>query len=128
MGISERVDRRAFLVRAPLGAVGVGAFLLSACQAAPSIPAAPTTTSPGASTTGQPTSAASAAAQPTAAAPTAAGYPVSLVDTFSPKPDLPSTGQWIDNAYVNYPPNPQKAVNETPGRGGSMSYFTQAVY
>ena len=31
------------------------------------------------------------------------GFPVSVPDTLSPKPDLPSTGEWIDNAYVNYP-------------------------
>jgi putative aldouronate transport system substrate-binding protein len=124
---SHRVDRRAFLRIAPLGAAGVGAFLLGACQPAPTSTAPVPTTAPAAA--GPTTPAGSGAtAQPTAGAPTAAGYPVTLADTLSPKPDLPSTGHWIDNAYLNYPSNPPRSSTEAPGRGGSMTYFTQAVY
>ena len=98
-------DRRALLKNTPLGMAGLGLALATACQAAPSAqaPAAAATPSPG-------------------------GYPTTVPDTLSPKPDLPSTGQWIDNAYSNYPPNPAKSVSETPGRGGTLTYFTQAVY
>jgi putative aldouronate transport system substrate-binding protein len=112
-GASGAFDRRAFLRFAPLGAAGLGMFLVNACQPAPA--ASPTTTAgPGAT-----------ASKPAAAA---SGYPVSVPDTFAPKPDLPSTGNWIDNAYVNYPANPAKWSTESPGRGGSMTYFNQAVY
>src|SRR5579884_824121 len=105
-GLSRTRDRRAVLRLAPVGAAGVGVLLLSACQPAPT-PAA--------------TAAPASAASPR-------GYPTSVPDTLSPKPDLPSTGQWIDNAYLNYPANPTKSATEAPGRGGSMTYFNQAVY
>jgi len=129
MAASDRVDRRAFLRLVPLGGVGLGTCLLGACQPAPTAPSP--TSAPAGSQSTSPSGesrASNSAVQPTAAAPTAAGYPVSLLDTFSPKPDLPSTGTWIDSAYLNYPPNPPKSSTEAPGRGGSMTYFTQAVY
>ena len=115
-GASGAFDRRAFLRFAPLGAAGLGMFLLNACQPPPA----------GSSTTAPPAAAPGASAPKPAAA--AGGYPVTVPDTFAPKPDLPSTGNWIDNAYVNYPANPAKWSTESPGRGGSMTYFNQAVY
>lgn len=108
---STTLGRRAFLSLAPIGAAGIGVFLLSACQ--PTAPQSP---------------AARSATPSTAGAGAASGYPISVPDTFSPKPDLPSTGQWIDNAYTNYPANPARASTEAPGRGGTLSYFNQAVY
>lgn len=122
-------DRRAFLRLAPLGAAGLGVLLAAACQPAPA--AAPGVTSVPAAAPGttsvRPT--AGSAPKPTAGATAPpSGYPVSVPDTFSPKPDLPSTGNWIDNAYLNYPTNPVKSALEAPGRGGSLSYFNQAVY
>src|SRR5438876_5588296 len=61
MASFDRVDRRAFLRLAPVGAAGVDAFLLAACQPAPN--ATPPTAAPASA---QPTAvaAASAAAQP----------------------------------------------------------------
>jgi hypothetical protein len=110
------LDRRAFLRVAPLTAAGLGLVLLNACQPAPtSSPSGATPVSKSA-TTG------------TRADPAASGYPVSVPDTLSPKPDLPSTGTWIDNAYNNYPANPTASATEAPARGGSMTYFNQAVY
>ncbi|MBV9581932.1 MAG: hypothetical protein JO057_25405 [Chloroflexi bacterium] len=126
--MGRELDRRALLRLAALGTGGAVAFL-AACQPAASgapsgaATAAPITPSgaPSGSATAAPTAASNAAAAPS-------GYPVSVPDTFLPKPDLPSTGQWIDNAYANYPANPAKSATETPGRGGSLTYFTQAVY
>jgi putative aldouronate transport system substrate-binding protein len=124
-GSSGAVDRRTFLRFAPLGAAGLGMFLVNACQPAPS--ASPTLAPAGAApnpAAGAP-AAASAPSKPGAAP---SGYPVSVPDTLSPKPDLPSPGNWIDNAYLNYPANPARSATESPGRGGSMIYFNQAVY
>jgi putative aldouronate transport system substrate-binding protein len=124
-GSSGAVDRRTFLRFAPLGAAGLGMFLVNACEHAPS--ASPTLAPAGAApnpAAGAP-AAASAPSKPGAAP---SGYPVSVPDTLSPKPDLPSPGNWIDNAYLNYPANPARSATESPGRGGSMIYFNQAVY
>ncbi|GAC1317694.1 MAG: extracellular solute-binding protein [Chloroflexota bacterium] len=133
------LGRRAFLTLAPIGAAGMGVFLLGACQPAPATPAGPTAgIAPGAASANPaPTSAPGPAptvasvARPAATSAGAAvpnGYPVSVPDTFSPKPDLPSTGTWIDNAYNNYPANPARWSTEMPGRGGTLTYFNQAVY
>jgi len=100
--------RRRFLQHGLLGAAGASAFLLSACQV--SVPRV----------SGGATSVPAGDATP--------GLPVSVPDTLSPKPDLPSTGQWIDNAYVNYPAHPAKSATEAPGKGGTLTYFNQAVY
>jgi putative aldouronate transport system substrate-binding protein len=41
------------------------------------------------------------------------------------KPDLPSSADGlIDAAFVNYPANPPKTVQDTPGRGGQVSVTT----
>jgi putative aldouronate transport system substrate-binding protein len=100
--------RRTFLQQSLLGAAGAGTFLLSACQQ--SVPRV----------SGGATSVPTGDAAP--------GFPVSVPDTPSPKPDLPSTGNWIDNAYVNYPAHPAKSATEAPGKGGTLTYFNQAVY
>jgi putative aldouronate transport system substrate-binding protein len=105
--MSATFDRRALLKNTSFGMAGFGLLLASACQSAPAAPAPAATAAP-------------------ATGP--GGYPTTVPDTLSPRPDLPSTGQWIDNAYNNYPANPAKSASEAPGRGGTLTYFTQAVY
>ena len=62
-------------------------------------------------------------------APTAAlNRPVQLPNRFpvqGVKPDLPASSDGlIDAAFVNYPANPPKTVQETPGRGGEVTVTT----
>src|SRR5207237_3442678 len=75
-----------------------------------------------------------AAAPPTAAAPakpaatTGVSRTVQLPNRFpltGIKPDLPASADGlIDAAFVNYPADPQKTVQDTPGRGGEVNVVT----
>jgi putative aldouronate transport system substrate-binding protein len=88
------------------------AMLAAACApAAPPPPAAAPTT-------------AAAVAPTTAPAAAAVKLP-----TYAPltaiKPDLPASSDGnVDPAFINYPANPIKAVQNTPGKGGEMSAVT----
>ena len=134
-----RISRRVFL-RFGVGAVttfgGVG--LLSACAPASSAPPPPTQPAPPQATTAAAASTAPAvsAAQPTAPpaptvapaaaappTPTAAARAAVKLPTYVPlagiRPDLPpSADGLVDAGFVNYPANPIKTVQDTPGRGG----------
>ena len=97
--------------RLPAAAQTAGA---AATTALPSATAAPTT--------------ATAAAPSGGANPTqAAGF--QLLPTYVPqtgiKPDLPASADgMVDPAFLSYPANPIKAVQDTPGRGGEISAVT----
>lgn len=132
------ISRRAFL-RYSAGAIALGGVgMLGAC--------APNRTPP------QPTTAAAAGAAPTAAPVTAAQPTVPPAPTVVPAtvaptpatgaargaaqlptyvplpgitPDLPASADGlVDAGFVNYPANPIKTVQDTPGRGGEISAIT----
>ena len=146
-----RLDRRRFVRLAAAGVAMGSIALLQACApgstpptAAPTPPPAkPTTAPPAAPTTApaaaaaKPTTAAAAAAPTTApaVAPTpaintsgSASRTVQLPNRFEVqgiKPDLPSSENGlIDAAFINYPQNPVKSVQDTPGRGGEVNVTT----
>ncbi|MBV9601444.1 MAG: hypothetical protein JOZ87_31935 [Chloroflexi bacterium] len=142
------INRRTF-VRMSGGTLVFGvAALLEACsspQAAPTAaPAAGPTTAPAptpptaaATAPPKPTVVSAAATQPAAAAgqttpsvPGLVGTPKGLqlptrVPISGPAPDLPGSADGlIDPGYVNYPANPFKSVQETPGSGGDVTVAT----
>src|SRR5262245_38698465 len=137
------MNRRTFL-RIATGAGLVGtAGLASACTASPPPAAtqAPATQPPAAAPapTAAPTSAPTTApAAPTTATQAPAVAPTAVkpaqtggvpLPTYAPvtgiKPDLPgSPDGMVDPAFLNYPANPVKTVQDTPGRGGDVSAVT----
>jgi putative aldouronate transport system substrate-binding protein len=46
----------------------------------------------------------------------------------APKADLPSTGPGIDDAWINFPKQAFKSVQETPGRGGDVSVVSGSAW
>jgi putative aldouronate transport system substrate-binding protein len=44
------------------------------------------------------------------------------------RPDLPSTGPNISDAYASYPKDPPKVNRDTPGRGGEVTTHVGAYY
>src|SRR5215203_231569 len=137
--------RRAFLT--VLGAGAVAALgLLAACTApAPAAPtAAPTAAPKPAAPTTAPAATQAPAAQPTvapaapAAAPTpaaAAGarpnplFPTYMPVTGGPKPDFPALGPLYEEAFVNYPSEPVKALpSEAPALGGIVMTIAPGLY
>lgn len=44
------------------------------------------------------------------------------------KPDLPSTGQGIDDAWINFPKQTFKSVQEAPGRGGEINIVSGSAW
>jgi len=135
-GSPERpVSRRRFLRVSAAGAL-VGAaglpLLLNACAPAQA-PVAPAGAQPTAAPSGGAAAGPTpAAAQPTTAAkPAAAGqaaskagggpYPTFIPFSGGPKPDYHSDDPRFDDGFDNYPPNPFKAVNETPGTGKDVN-------
>src|SRR5215471_5925802 len=130
------MNRRAFLrIATGAGLVGTAA-LASACTASPPPAAtqAPATQPPAAAPTAAPTTAPAApttATQAPAVAPTAVRSTQTGVQlpTYAPltgiKPDLPASPDgMVDPAFLNYPANPVKTVQDTPGRGGEVSAVT----
>jgi putative aldouronate transport system substrate-binding protein len=132
-----RIRRRVFL-RLGTGAVALGGVsLLTACGAGnvpsqatqPAPPPAPTVTVGG-------TLAAQSAPQPTAPPATLAPVGASssaraavALPTYVPlagvTPDLRASDDGlVDAGFVNYPANPIKTVQDTPGRGGEISAVT----
>jgi putative aldouronate transport system substrate-binding protein len=115
--------RRRSFVRLAAGGLLLGsAALLDACSSAapPSTPGAATSAPPPA---GAPTTAPAGAG----AAPTAGGgvaLPTRIPLQGIPADLPPSEDGLIDPAFVNYPANPVKTVQETPGRGGEVSVVT----
>lgn len=118
--------------------------LLSACttaspQAAPtSPPVAPPTPPPAAPTT-PPTVAATAVSAvvpkpaPTASAASQVVVSGVVLPTYvaaqGPKPDLPSTGPGVDDAYLSFPKTTlYKAVQQPPGRGGDVNVLSLSFY
>ena len=147
--IGNGSSRRALLRRSWQGALVAYASLLAACSAPPAPSAAPTlapttapkpTTAPAAvPTLPAATSAAAAgattapAAAPTAAAAAALGrgrLPSHIPFTGGPRPDLPSTGEGVDNGYFRFPAELVKSVKDPPAQGGeftAVTYLTQAA-
>jgi putative aldouronate transport system substrate-binding protein len=134
----QQLSRRTFLRVAGGAAVVGGITLVEACAPSPSPPLAVPTATPQSAAVA-PTSAPPAAAAPTtvapavtaAAAPTAAraGGKTVQLPTYVPlaglKPDLPASEDGLlDAGFVNYPANPIKTVQDTPGRGGEISAVT----
>jgi putative aldouronate transport system substrate-binding protein len=109
------ISRRGFL-RRTIGALsGVAVpVLLSACTAqVPS--AAPTLAAPAPAT------------QPPA--PASTGLPSYMPLASKPRPDLPSTGPLFEDAYLNYPANPGKALPaDPPGAGHTISALVIGLY
>jgi putative aldouronate transport system substrate-binding protein len=129
------VDRRAFL-RLGGGLAAGSALLLSACQstAAPR-PTAPAAVPAGPTAPAAPTTAlAGGAPAPTAAAASAARgglLPAYIPLTNRPVPDLPSPNpaQFVEDGFVNYPANPQKALPaQPPGAGGPLELFVTSFF
>src|SRR5215204_5321305 len=91
------LDRRGFLRLAGGGAMGAAALsVLNACAPAPSAPAGP---------------AAKATAAPTAAAGASGSVlPTYVATTGGPKADYPAPGPLYQDAFLNYPANPHKAM------------------
>src|SRR5207248_417467 len=139
----NRFDRRRFVRLLAGGIAAGGATLLQACSA--SVPSTPATAAPNnptqpatkPTTSGAATTSAPAAAAPTAtsaapaqkpAATTSVSRTVQLPNRFplvGIKPDLPpSADGLIDAAFVNYPADPPKTVQDTPGGGGEVNVVT----
>jgi putative aldouronate transport system substrate-binding protein len=106
-----RSSRRAFL-RSVGGLAVVG--VLAACSS----PAPSTTSGPG-------------------AAPPASGgattKTANLLPAYAPvngpqKADLPSTGPGIDDAWINFPKQTFKSVQEAPGRGGDITIVSGSAW
>jgi putative aldouronate transport system substrate-binding protein len=128
------LDRRRFVRLAAAGLAMGGVALLQAC--APAASPAPPTPVPNNPTPApaKPTGAATLAPAPTAVqvqrpAATAAGSRAVHLPTRFPlegiKPDLAASADGlIDAAFVNYPADPLKTVQETPGRGGEVTATT----
>ena len=128
------MNRRRFVNLAAAGLLGGGLALLEACAPSAQTPlttppaAAPTAASPARVST---PSAPAAAAQPTAAG--GSSGPVKWQGVVLPTrvplhgipADLPASADGlIDPAFVNYPANPPKTVQEKPGTGGDVSVVT----
>jgi putative aldouronate transport system substrate-binding protein len=137
------ISRRVFL-RFGAGAIALsGVTLLGACApnnvppqptqpGPPQAPASAAATTPPAATVAQPTSPPPPTVAPVAVAPTptsgsarAAVQLPAYVPLAGIKPDLPASADGlVDAGFVNYPANPIKSVQDTPGRGGEISAVT----
>src|SRR5262245_8198794 len=96
--------------------------LLAACGVqAPTAQQAPATVAPAA-----PAPATSGAAQP--AAKVANLLPTYVANTQGPKPEMPSTGPGIDDAWLTFPQEPFKSVTDTPGRGGEITVVSGSAW
>jgi putative aldouronate transport system substrate-binding protein len=142
--MNSTVNRRMFVRMTGGMLIGGVAALLEACstaQPAPptAVPAAAPTAPPAAKPAAAPqaTVTSAAAAAPTQAAGAAAGGVPGLIGTpkglqlptrvpiSGPQPDLPGSADGlIDPGYINYPSNPFKSVQETPGTGGDVNVAT----
>jgi putative aldouronate transport system substrate-binding protein len=143
--IGQGVSRRAFLRRTGQGMLVACASVLAACSTAPT-PSAPPTSAPTpipkpntdtapAPTAGNAAPAAPATIAPTGAAPTSPAVargrlPSRIPFTGGPRPDLPSTGEGVDNGYFRFPADLVKSVKGPPAQGGeftALTYLTQAA-
>src|SRR5690348_10467549 len=95
--MSVRLDRRAFVVR--VGLVALGASLLEACAPAPVAGPAPA---------GTPSAGSVAVKLPT------------YVPFEGPKPDLPGNEKGLDPAFFKFPADLVKAVTTPPGDGSTV--------
>lgn len=128
-----RTSRRLFL-RLGTGAVALGGVsLLAACgpgilpAAQPTQPAA-TGATPAAQGAAQPTSPPPPTSAPARSTSSGARAAVAL-PTYVPlagiTPDLPASDDGlVDAGFINYPANPIKTVQDTPGSGGEISALT----
>lgn len=109
--IDDRVGRRTALRLVGGGVTGVTLALLTACGAPARItPPAPT---------------AAPAGTQAAAGPAVGGVRLPEFIRFSGvKPDLPSPKEGVADGYINYPRNPVKSVQRTPGHGGDVTVVT----
>ena len=115
-GANRGVSRRSFL-RGTSGAVLAGgaglSLLLDACGG---------TAAPAASTGGGAPASASAGAG--SAKSIKSVLPTYIKTTLPFKPQFPSTGPGIDDAYSVFPAKPFKSVTETPGTGSTVNFFS----
>ncbi|MBO0882687.1 MAG: hypothetical protein J2P17_20610, partial [Mycobacterium sp.] len=93
-------------------------------------PPQPTTARPALAATVAPTSVAAqgatAGARPTGSSPLLPNF---IPAAGGPKPDLPSAGPLYEDAFVNYPKSPVKALlPEPPGAGSTVTAFEAALY
>src|ERR1700730_17889088 len=103
-----RIDRRTFVIRTGLFAVGaLGASLLQACAPAEPAPAA-----------------SGGGATPAAGAASGGLKLPTYIPFEGPKPDLAGNPQGLDPAYFKFPSNLVKTVTTAPGDGGSISALT----
>src|SRR5437870_6155213 len=103
---SPRLDRRTFVVRSGLLALGtLGASLLEAC--APAAPATPASGSGGTSSAGG-----------------GAVKPPTDVPFEGPKPDLPGNEKGLDPACCKFPTDLVKSVPTPPGDGSTVTAIT----
>jgi putative aldouronate transport system substrate-binding protein len=110
----DGVSRRAFLrISGGLAVIGASALLSACSTASPSGPAA-----------GAPPSATSGA---TGAAKLKDILPA-YIAAQGPKPDLPSTGPGIDDAYTSFPKQTFRSVQEPPGRGGDITVVSGSAW
>ena len=124
---SARLTRATFLRRLA-GAVLVAPTLLAACSAPapqappPTVPPAPTPTVVAVTPT--------VPAKPAASGTIVAGVTLpTFMPAKGPKPDLPSTGPGIDDAYLSFPrASLYKAVQQPPGRGGDVNVLSLSYY
>jgi hypothetical protein len=108
VGDSLSLSRRSFLrISAGLAVVSASGLLAACGTQAPTAQQAPATVAPAA-----PAPATSGAAQPVAKV--ANLLPAYVPNTQGPKPDLPSTGPGIDDAWLTFPQEPFKSVTDTP--------------
>src|SRR5438132_1113965 len=107
---SPRLDRRTFVVRSGLLALGtLGASLLEAC--APAAPATPAAGSGGTSSAGG-----GAVKLPT------------YVPFEGPKPDLPGNEKGLDPAFFKFPTDLVKSVPTPPGDGSTVTAITYLTH
>ncbi|MBV9582134.1 MAG: hypothetical protein JO057_26420, partial [Chloroflexi bacterium] len=105
----RRVNRRGF-VRLSATSLAAAPLLLEACQSL-SAPLVSSRATPAASTAG-----------------TNSVFPTYVPLTNGPKPDYPSIGPLYEDAFDNYPPNPAKAIDTPPGKGGRVDITTIALF
>jgi len=122
VGDSLSLSRRSFLrISAGLAVAGASGLLAACGQPAPSLQQqAPATVAP------SKPSATSGAGQPVAKI--ASLLPTYIPNTQGPKPDLPSPGPGIDDAWLTFPAEPFKSVPDVPGRGGEITVVSGSAW
>jgi len=119
---------RARMLRLLGGGVLGAPSLLAACTSP--APSAPTLVAPPARTPPAPTSVATPVAAQAASGTTIGGVRLpTYIPAKGPKPDLPSTGPGVDDAYLSFPKaSLYKSVQQPPGKASEVSVLTLSYY